>query len=51
MLTYGESVPENRQIQEKDELKNERERERERERKEEQRKKKHELKTPKLSYA
>lgn len=30
MLTYGESVPENRQIQEKDELKNERERERER---------------------
>jgi len=30
LLTYGESVPENRQIQEKDELKNERERERER---------------------
>ena len=28
MLTYGESMPEHRQIQEKDELKDERERER-----------------------
>ena len=37
MLTYGESVPENQQIQEKDELKNEREREREKGRKSKER--------------
>ena len=37
MLTYGESVPENQQIQEKDELKNERESEREKGRKSKER--------------
>ena len=37
MLTYGESLPENWPIQEKDELKNERERGREGEREKEKR--------------